>query len=68
VDTAPKKRDVLGTTFLSVLAGHWRYAHMTTVRRPWLIRGDNLDGIRHQYIRRGNPPGGHKQQTVAGRR
>jgi len=29
---APRKRDVLGTTFLSVLAGHWRYAHMTTVR------------------------------------
>jgi len=29
---APKKRDVLGTIFLSVLAGHWRYAHMTTVR------------------------------------
>jgi hypothetical protein len=29
---APSKRDVLGTTFLSVLAGHWRYAHMTTVR------------------------------------
>src|SRR5208283_1704127 len=29
---APRKRDVLGTTFLSVLAGHYRYAHMTTVR------------------------------------
>jgi hypothetical protein len=29
---APKKRDVLGTVLLSVLAGHWRYAHMTTVR------------------------------------
>ena len=29
---APKKRDVLGTVMLSVLAGHWRYAHMTTVR------------------------------------
>src|SRR5262245_59369443 len=29
---APKKRDGLGTIFLSVLAGHWRYAHMTTVR------------------------------------
>ena len=29
---APRKRDVLGTTFLSVLAGHWRYAHITTVR------------------------------------
>jgi hypothetical protein len=29
---APKKRDVLGTVMLSVLAGHWRYAHMTTLR------------------------------------
>jgi len=29
---APSKRDVLGTIMLSVLAGHWRYAHMTTLR------------------------------------
>jgi len=29
---APAKRDVLGTVVLSVLAGHWRYAHMTTLR------------------------------------
>src|SRR5258708_135742 len=29
---APNKRDVLGTVMLSVLAGHWRYAHMTTLR------------------------------------
>jgi hypothetical protein len=29
---APTKRDVLGTVMLSVLAGHWRYAHMTTLR------------------------------------
>jgi DDE family transposase len=29
---APQKRDVIGTIFLSVLAGHKRYAHMTTVR------------------------------------
>ncbi len=29
---APQKRDVIGTIFLSVLAGHSRYAHMTTVR------------------------------------
>lgn len=29
---APSKRDVLGTLLLSVLAGHWRYAHITTVR------------------------------------
>jgi hypothetical protein len=29
---APPKRDVLGTTLLSILAGHWRYAHMATLR------------------------------------
>jgi hypothetical protein len=29
---APRKRDVLGTILLSVLAGHWRYAHMSAIR------------------------------------
>lgn len=29
---APQVRDVLGTLFLSVLAGHKRYAHITTIR------------------------------------
>jgi hypothetical protein len=29
---APNKRDVLRTVLLSVLAGHCRYAHMTTLR------------------------------------
>ena len=29
---APKPRDLIGTTFLSVLAGHWRYAHITALR------------------------------------
>jgi hypothetical protein len=29
---APEKRDVLGTILLSVLAGHWRYAHISTLR------------------------------------
>src|ERR1700674_1042871 len=29
---APKKRDVLGTILLSILAGHWRYAHMASLR------------------------------------
>lgn len=29
---APKKRDVLGTVILSVLAGHHRYSHMTSIR------------------------------------
>src|SRR6202008_416969 len=29
---APAKRDILGTGLLSVLAGHQRYAHITTLR------------------------------------
>jgi hypothetical protein len=29
---APRKRDILGTVLLSVLAGHWRYAHITALR------------------------------------
>lgn len=29
---APAKRDILGTALLSVLAGHWRYAHITALR------------------------------------
>src|SRR3978361_1544852 len=29
---APKKRDLLGTVMLSVLAGHRRYAHITALR------------------------------------
>ena len=29
---APKKRDVLGTTMLSMLAGHRRYAHIAALR------------------------------------
>jgi hypothetical protein len=34
---APRKRDVLGTILLSVLAGHWRYAHIHA------IRGDGIN-------------------------
>jgi hypothetical protein len=30
--TPPKKRDLLGTVLLSVLAGHRRYAHITALR------------------------------------
>jgi len=29
---APQRRDVLGTVLLSVLAGHWRYAHISALR------------------------------------
>ena len=31
-NNAPKKRDILGTALLSVLSGHKRYAHSTTLR------------------------------------
>ena len=34
---APDKRNVLGTLVLSVLAGHWRYAHINA------IRGDGIN-------------------------
>ncbi|HXV11373.1 MAG TPA: transposase [Burkholderiales bacterium] len=29
---APSKADVLGTWMLSILSGHWRYAHVTAIR------------------------------------
>ena len=29
---APKTRDILGTILLSVLSGHWRYAHISAIR------------------------------------
>jgi hypothetical protein len=29
---APKVRDILGTAMLSILSGHWRYAHMSALR------------------------------------
>jgi hypothetical protein len=29
---APPKRDLLGTVLLSILSGHWRYAHITALR------------------------------------
>jgi DDE family transposase len=29
---APEKRNVLGTLVLSVLSGHWRYAHISAIR------------------------------------
>src|SRR5437667_3859247 len=34
---APEKRDVLGTILLSVLCGHWRYAHINA------LRGDGIN-------------------------
>ena len=34
---APKKRDVLGTTMLAILAGHKRYAHITALRNDGVL-------------------------------
>lgn len=34
---APERRDVLGTTMLSVLAGHKRYAHITALRNDGVL-------------------------------
>ena len=34
---APSNRDVLGTLVLSVLAGHKRYAHVTTLRADGVL-------------------------------
>lgn len=36
---APEKRDVLGTLVLSVLAGHWRYAHINAIRSDGINPG-----------------------------
>jgi hypothetical protein len=36
---APPKQDILGTILLSVLAGHKRYAHVTTVRSDSVLPG-----------------------------
>jgi len=36
---APSKKDVLGTLFLSILAGHHRYAHVTAIRADQVLPG-----------------------------
>lgn len=36
---APPKEDILGTIFLAVLAGHKRYAHITTIRSDSVLPG-----------------------------
>jgi hypothetical protein len=33
---APAVRDVIGTAVLGILAGHWRYAHLTALRGDWV--------------------------------
>jgi hypothetical protein len=52
---APPKRDLLGTVLLSVLAGHNRYAHITTLRcdavNPRLLGMKKL--VSQDAVRRG---------------
>jgi hypothetical protein len=57
---APRKRDVLGTILLSVLAGHWRYAHINAIRgdgvNPELLGMTKVaseDSVRRALIRMG---------------
>jgi hypothetical protein len=39
---APEKRNVLGTLLLSVLAGHWRYAHINAIRGDGIKSEDSV--------------------------
>jgi hypothetical protein len=57
-NNAPEKREVLGTLLLSILAGHYRYAHITSVRmdgvNPGLLgmrRVVSEDTVRRALIR-----------------
>ena len=58
---APEKRDVLGTTMLSVLAGHKRYAHITGASRRW--RAPRVAGHEEDRQRGRGAPGlqGHRR-------
>jgi hypothetical protein len=57
---APSKRDVLGTVLLSVLAGHRRYAHITT------SRCDFAAGHEKSRERGCGPPGLRQDEEEAG--
>lgn len=61
---APRRRDVLGTVVLSVLSGHWRYAHITG------LRGDGVNprllGMRHVVSEDAVRRGLGKIEAVAG--
>jgi hypothetical protein len=61
---APKKRDLLGTVMLSVLAGHRRYAHITALRcdpvNPPLLGMRKVlseDSVRRGLAKIGEPKG-----------
>jgi len=55
---APPKQDILGTVLLSVLAGHKRYAHVTTIRSdsvlPELLGMERVrseDAVRRAFLK-----------------
>ena len=57
-NNAPKKRDIVGTLFLSVLSGHWRYAHIASIRydtvNPGLLGMSQVmseDSVRRAFLR-----------------
>lgn len=57
-NNAPSKEKILGTILLSVLAGHKRYAHMTSVRAdkvlPELLGMDGIaseDSVRRAFLK-----------------
>lgn len=59
---APAVRDVVGTLLLGILAGHWRYAHLTALRfdevAPALLGLSRIvSGQRRQRASRGAPAG-----------
>jgi hypothetical protein len=61
---APKKRDLLGTVMLSVLAGHRRYAHITALRcdpvnppRLGMRKVLSEDSVRRGLAKIGEPKG-----------
>jgi Transposase DDE domain group 1 len=60
---APPKEDILGTVMLSVLAGHKRYAHITTVRSDSVLppllgmkRVRSEDAVRRAFQHGGEEP------------
>jgi len=63
---APEKRDVLGTLLLSVLAGHWRYAHINAIRADGV--NPELLGMTKVASERGLGAAGHEGHGRGGQR
>jgi DDE family transposase len=74
---SPEVRDVIGTAVLGVLAGHWRYAHLTSLRCDpvsaqllGMQRVKSEDSVRRGLKRIGRTEGeewlcGHLRDTVS---